>query len=653
MLNVFRDNLKRLAWVLWIVIAVFVLLVFTDYRGQNLNEGSPQSTAATVGSHDITFAEYQQQYRTLEDNLRANFGADYNSDLARQLGIPTQALNQVVAQKIFLMEAEKAGLQAIDEEVRDEILSVPVFLDPQGRFVGRDEYQDILRANRLNPADFERGIRQDVLVNKFRNILASTAWVSSAEAEKVAREEADTATIRYLKLQASDITDDIEVSDDELASFFAENTSNYNIPESRSVAYLSVNTNTVRATIEISDDELRTYYDANTDEFTQEEQVRARHILLFVNESRTAEEAQSQLEAAKQRVAGGEDFAEVARELSEDEATAERGGELGFFGRGRMTPSFEDAAFGAESGTLVGPIENQLGPRTGYHLIEVLAKREGGLQAFEEVSNRIRVRLLNDRARTESESKANEIFAKVGETTFSDVEALRAVAQEEGIALEQPAPFTREDSIPGIGRATPFANKAFELDPGEISEPIRIAAGWAMLTVLEVEPPRAPTLDEVRDEVLGDAREDKKATVASQRIADLRTRLDAGETFESLAEEIGQVPETAGPIGRTGGAGQLGIAPDLNSAVLALEQGQFGGPVDTPSGTMVFEVTERNHFDPATFEEQREQTTDPLRAMRMNNLLQSFIEQRRTELDVTMSPALVENFELQASTEAP
>lgn len=133
--------------------------------------------------------------------------------------------------------------------------------------------------------------------------------------------------------------------------------------------------------ITITDDEIREYYDENPDEFTEPEQVHARHIL--VEERELAEDLIRQLQ-------DGADFAELAEEHSTDPGSAADGGDLGWFARGRMVEPFEEAAFGAEPGSVVGPVQTQF----GFHVIEVLDRRAERTVSLDEARDRIRDRLF-------------------------------------------------------------------------------------------------------------------------------------------------------------------------------------------------------------------------------------------------------------------
>lgn len=143
----------------------------------------------------------------------------------------------------------------------------------------------------------------------------------------------------------------------------------------------------------VEDSEVRKFYDENQAAFTQEEMVTARHILFLVEEGAemsVVDETKERLVAVRERIMAGEDFGEVAMEVSEGPSSTQ-GGFLGEFGRGRMVAPFEDAAFALEAGELSEPVFTQF----GWHLIEVLSKQEGGLASLEDVEPKIKEYLSN------------------------------------------------------------------------------------------------------------------------------------------------------------------------------------------------------------------------------------------------------------------
>ena len=133
----------------------------------------------------------------------------------------------------------------------------------------------------------------------------------------------------------------------------------------------------------ISDSEVKAFYDKNPDKFNKPESVRASHILIRVEpeaEEAIKKAAREKIEMAQARIKAGEDFAALAKEVSQC-PSSEKGGDLGFFAKGQMVKPFEDAAFSLEPGVVSDIVETQF----GFHLIKVTEKQKAGLFSLDEV----------------------------------------------------------------------------------------------------------------------------------------------------------------------------------------------------------------------------------------------------------------------------
>ena len=166
MLKAFRDNLKYLSWVLWLVIIAFVLVAFVGLGDLGPGGGASADVAATVGGKTVSFREFEGAYRRMENFYREAYGERFNADFARQLGLHQQVLDTLVADRILLLEAERLELEITDEQLQNEILDLPVFLAADGAFVGAQDYARILRQNGHTVDSFEAGMRQDLLLDK-------------------------------------------------------------------------------------------------------------------------------------------------------------------------------------------------------------------------------------------------------------------------------------------------------------------------------------------------------------------------------------------------------------------------------------------------------------------------------------------------------
>ncbi len=639
MLKVFRDNLKHLSWVLWLVIIVFVLLLFTDY-GPTGQEGINTATAATVGKYEITYADFERAYRQQEQQLEQVYGDRIDPDLARQMGLHNQVLDFLIAEKILEAEGERMGVRISDEEVRQAILDFPVFNDENGNFIGQEAYLSLLRNNRMTADGFESTMRQDMLVGRVRSLLNQNVYVSDAEVEESYREQVERAKIRFVRLGGADFADQVSPSEAQIGEYFAANANNFEVSEKRVADYLLIDWAQLRSTLDIPDADIAAYYRDNESDYQRDEQVSARHILVRAGDERSADEARARIAQARARIEGGEDFAAVAAELSDDPGSKDRGGDLGTFGRGQMVPPFEEAAFSASAGDLVGPVETSF----GVHLIEVLNRTQGGVQPLDEVATSISNRLAAERAQALAETTATELAERIEREGLEDFESL--ADPDASILYLTTDAFAEDEVISGIGRANAFAAAAFGAEVGESVGPVQIPRGWVVLKVAEIEAAHVPELADVESDVRAAVIEDQQVELAKAALEAGRTRLLAGTSFDDVAGDLGVEVEESPEFGLRGAIGSLGNNRSVAEAALGLDVGEFGGPVGDTNSAVLFEVVERQRFDPADFESEKETTRTQLAASRANEMLSALITARREEMGVVYDDNFLENFQL-------
>jgi peptidyl-prolyl cis-trans isomerase D len=640
MLKVLRDNLKYLSWILWVVILIFIAFVFVDFGGGLSGRGGSRQAAATVGDSSISYSEFQREYRRLESQYRQAFGENFTPELANQLKLPLQALDRLVDQRLLLDEARNRGLDASDAEVQETILEFPGLKDESGAFVGEELYQRFVRANGYSIRDFERAIRDEIRLTKLNAIFSSAVAVSEDEVEQSYRDQAERAAIRYVALPGARFTAEAQISPEELATWFAAHKEEYRLPVQRVVNYLLVDTVRTRAKMTFTPEELQGYYTAHLDDWKQEEQVRVRHILLKVDDKRDAATAESQIAALQARIAAGEDFGKLAAEFSEDPASKPRGGDLGFFGRGKMIKEFEEAAFNATPHTVVGPLRTSF----GYHLIETLEKRAAGQRPFSEVEPQVKSKLAAERADAQAEAKSNELAAKIEQEKLAGEAAWKALADNDVVTFLTTPPFGEDETVPGVGRGTPFSSAAFALEAGKASKPVKIARGFAILELKEERPSRVPELAEVEARVRQGALRGKSDQLALARLTTARAAIAAGRKLDDVAKELAIEVKESGEFGRSGSVTGLGNAPEVIEAALAARPGDVAGPVLSPQGAVLFEVTSRKSFDPVAFAAEKQATREALERNEVNRLLGAVIEQKKREQKVQYDRPLLEQF---------
>ncbi|HET9212488.1 MAG TPA: peptidyl-prolyl cis-trans isomerase, partial [Thermoanaerobaculia bacterium] len=524
-----------------------------------------------------------------------------------------------------------------DAELRDRILSIPGFKDEQGNFIGEAAYARIIQnAFQTGVADFENELRNELLLKKLNDALAANLYVSEDEIQRAYRDQVERAKIRYIQVPRARFSLQTSASPEEVKAYYDAHKQEFSLPEQRDVAYLLVSGYQLADQVKVSDQDLQSYYDAHKAEFSQEEQVRARHVLVMVNDQRTDAQAQARIAEAKKKLEGGADFAAVAREYSDDTASKAQGGDLGWFGRNKMVKEFEDAAFNAQQGKLVGPVKSSF----GYHLVEVTGKRPAGQQPFEEVKEQIRARLTAERSAALAESKAKDLASRLSAKKPADASALKALAdQNPGVTFGE-AKIGATDPVPGVGMG--LSTPAFSLKKGEVSQAVQIPQGWGIVYVKDVVAAHAPELKEVEQKVRTAVINQKLQQMTMKALEDAKRQIAQGKTLDQVAAELGVQAKESPELSAQSPVPGIGYNPELTKAVMALQTGQVGGPVADAQGGLLFQVTDRKGWDPKQYAANREQTRSTLLQQKVGEIEGALVQQRERELKVSYDQRFLE-----------
>jgi peptidyl-prolyl cis-trans isomerase D len=489
------------------IVVVFVLW------GVGTNQADKARRVATVNGQVITVEEYGQAYNALLENLRRSLGDSLNEETLKALRVREQALNRLIDQRVLLDEARQMGLRVADEELSEAIRTAEAF-QTDGRF-DVQRYNQLLNQNRLTPEAFEDNQRQAMLIQKLQHFIAGSAMVSEQEAREWYDWRNASVNVSYVRFAPADFTVPAP-QDDELQAFFQQQQERYRTEPMVEVRYVTFREADYRARVQVSAEDVRTYYEENYDEFRIPESVEARHILIRAAadaDPAAVEAARLKAQAAHDRARAGEDFAALAQEVSEDPAR-ENGGFLGAFGRGTMVKEFEDAAFALEAGGLSAPVRSPF----GWHIIKLEKKTPARELTLAESESRIRGLLTERDARTLAYDDAEAVF----DATFGAAD-LQAAAAQHGLTAAATQAFTREQGPADGAIADPqrFAAVAFELQEKEISDIQEFNDGYYLLQVVSRIADRLPSLDEVRARVQADclAQRRQEAAQAAGRIS--------------------------------------------------------------------------------------------------------------------------------------
>jgi peptidyl-prolyl cis-trans isomerase D len=597
------DNQKTGVRVLFgVVIAIIALsmLLYLVPQGTNTTEGSTD-VLAKVGDQNVTMGEVRQQ---LDEIRRRNpIPKPLEGLYARNI------LNQLVFQKEIELEAKSLGIAVSDQERADRIKQyVPTAFNGDS-FVGMDAYaREVQSRFQLTVPVFEDLVKQGLVEEKFRKLITDGISASPAEIQVEFKRQNEKVKLDYVLIKPEDLESKIDPTDSDLKAYYEQNKGRFQIPEKRVVRYALLDLTQLRQNTVVTDDELKVVYQQNIQQFQVPNRVHAEHILLLTTTGKTDAEvaeikkkAEDILAQAKKK---GANFEDLAKKYSEDPGSKAKGGDLGWVLQGQTVPEFEKAAFSLNKGEISDLIKTQY----GFHIIKVLDKETAHTKTFDEVKDTLRPNYLLNKVDQEASKTADQISADIRQSNKTTLDQL---AQKYHLTIAETHPVGPGEPVLELGNGQDVKDEIFHLRQGDLSLPLRTDRGYVVLSLRQSLPAHQGTLEEVRDKVVAELKQQKANELAQTKAQELEKRVKAGEKFAGAAKALGLDPKTSDPFARNGSVPNLGSGKQLAPA-FSLKVGQVGPPLNLGSNWAVYQVAERQEANPADFEKQKKEITDTL-----------------------------------------
>jgi peptidyl-prolyl cis-trans isomerase D len=635
MLDRMRRHKNILKWSLAVVVLTFVLLYIPDFVSTRPSGtgASPSEVVADVGGRELTAREFQQRYVSQIQAYRNQFGGSINSALLRQLGVDQQILSQMVEEQVALIEAERHGIRVTDDELRQQIFSIPG-LQENGQFIGEARYQQLLQSQNppMTASQFEEGLRRSLVVEKLRAALTDWMAVPDSDLEREYTQRNEKVKLQVVALTADRFRDKVTVSDADVAAHFASHSAEYRKGEQRKIRYLLLDRDLARQKVVVPPTDVQRYYNDNIQQYETPEQVRASHILLETAGKNDADVKKRAEEILKQ-VKSGADFAELAKKVSEDKGSKANGGDLDYFGRGRMVPEFEQAAFSMQPGQISDLVKSQF----GYHIIKVVDKRAGSTRPLEEVRAQIQQQLVMQLADQQLATRAAEL-----EKRIDDPGDLDTIAKELGVMVQESSLFQRDDPVPGLGVAPQVAFEAFELADKKVSRAISTGRGAVFITVTEKKDPYVPKLDEVKDRVKEDLTRLRAADLSSQRANAIAASLKSAPNFSAAAKAQGLDAKDTELVARNSALPDIGVSPEVDKVAFALPVNGVSDPIKTTDGTVIVRIVEKDAVTPDEFRKAKETFRAEMLNERRGRFFSAYMAKARGKLDIEINTDVIQ-----------
>jgi peptidyl-prolyl cis-trans isomerase D len=634
MLDRMRRHRSWLKWSLALVVLTFVAFYAQDFANPGVTTATGVMTSEVVADVEgkrITAGEFQQRYQNQVQAYMGQYGGGVTEQLLRQLGIDQQILNQMVEEQAALAEAERQGLTVSDEELAQAIFAIPG-LQENGRFIGEARYEQLLRSQRppLSKAQFEDGLRRTMMIDKLRTALTDWIAVSDSEIEREYKVRNEKVKLQVVALTADKFRSQVTVTPQDVSAYYDAHKAEYRKGEQRKIRYVLLDRDQLRTRQQVPAAEVQTFYNTNIQQYQQPEQIRASHILLKT-EGKDEAAVRKQAEDLAQKAKAGADFAALARQFSED-GSKDAGGDLDFFGRGRMVAEFETVAFAMQPGQVSDVVKSQF----GFHVIKVTDKRAASTRNFNDVRAQIEDQLAWTRTDQQMADRTREL-----DTRVNDPSDLETVGRELGFTVTESGFFAREDPVPGIGPAPQLAAEAFRLGDNAVSKALTSPRGFVYLTVSGKRDPYVQPLEEVQDRVREDVTRTRATELSRQKAGQIAAALRGARDFAAAAKAQGFEAKDTELIARETALPDVGINQEIDRVAFGLPVGAISEPVTTTDATVIVKVVERDDVTADEFRQARETFRDTLLGERRNRFFSAYMTKAKQNMKIEIRTDVV------------
>ncbi len=610
--------------------AMVITLVPGGILGDALGFGvNAAGVVAKVGPEDVTVQEVETLVKQMG---RQQFPQGFPSQFKPYM--MQQAAQQLITQKALVNEAGRLGFRVTDAELND-FLRHSQFAEqlfPNGGPISQEQYQNFIRgAFDIDTNQFEDMLRTELLIGKLRAVVEGGVSVSEAELREAYKQQKTKVKFDYAVITTDQLLKDVKPTDAELKSYYEKHKAQYMNPEKRQVKFVLLDNAALAKEIPVTPPEVQRYYNSHQDNYRVPDEANVRHILIKAPspgtdgkvDQKAVDAAKAKAEEVLKKVKGGVNFEQLAKEFTQDEASKDKGGSIGWIRRGQTDPEFEKAAFALAKGGTSDLVKSSY----GFHIIRVDDKHTAHVKPLEEVRAEIETALRQDKVATRASDLATRV-ANQGRTAGLD----KAAAQN-GQQVVTTGLIGRGDSIPEVGSAPDLMESIFSTAPKGPPDTVQTPKGWVVFQVTEVRPSAEMTFEEAKAQVETQFKNERASQMLQQKTQELSDRARAEHNLKKAAAALGATVKTSELVSPSDQVPDIGSMGGQASAVFTMKSGEISGPINTGRNGAVLAVLERQEPSPADFDKEKEQLRETLLQQKRNEAMQLFAGNLRQRLD--------------------
>ena len=542
-----------------------------------------------------------------------------------KLGLKQKVLEDLIGREILLQEAERRAIRVTEDEIKNAIVLMPMFQQDGG--FSEAMYKRALNYYGLTASEFEKDKERELRLKALENIVTRSAKVSDQELRDMYNMQHEKVKIGYLCFEPDKTQETVSISEADSKNYYEQHKEQFREPEKAKASYIVFDPARFEKTVEVTAKETAEYYETESDKYVEPKMVKARHILLKSENKEKDAEVLKQAEALAEQITKGGDFEKLAKKNSDDKATSEKGGDLGYFKKGDMSKPFEEAAFAMKPGDISKPVKSPL----GWHIIKVEDVKESRIKPLDEVKESIEAELRKEKAQQIVEKEARRAFNRLFKS-----KNLEEFAKETDMKVQETGFFIYGKAAEDAPGKENFSKEVFGLAKGELSSAFAVGQKYYIVRLEDKRESQIAPLDEVKTVITAEIEKEKKLSAARVNAEKLLMDLVQGkQQWEAAAKKAGLEIREA-EVQATGEYIQgIGQSKEIREAVFSLDTTKPYGPSTyrADKGIVIIKLQERQAPTDTDFVKDKDRMAQTLLQTKQRELFEQFLQSLKAKAD--------------------
>lgn len=438
------------------------------------NAGSDAAVAKVAGS-SVSVVEYRNAMQSLRNKMQSEGQKDLSLLDTPQARLTV--LNRLINTRLLNAEAHDSKFKISNEQLSEFVITLPEF-QQNGKF-SQELYDKLLTQNQMTPSKFENMMRGELVTQQVRDGIPPLAFATKAVEDRAIKTELQQREVTIAEIKSADFISQVKVDDVEVKAYYEKHKDKFQVPEQVKLEFVRFSANDLIMKMQVTEEDSKRFYNDNAAKFQGDEKRRASHILIGFGPGATPEAKAQAKKKAEEILAevkkNPAKFAELAKKNSQDPGSAEKGGDLGMFGRGAMVKAFEEAAYSMKPGQVSDLIQSEF----GFHIIK-LTEISGQAQSYESLKPQIRAELMYQKALAKFSEEAENFNNLVYEQSSS----LKPAADNYGLQVQKTdwvsavdgAKFFKNDKLMSLVFSNEVLNDKRNTEAVEVANNTLVAA---------------------------------------------------------------------------------------------------------------------------------------------------------------------------------